>query len=126
MDKKINAGRTQIVDIHGYSASLLCSDGLNPSGETTVIDMDDLAGDLIPSGFGIEPDRIPDYFYIIPEVDPDADPVGTIKVQLAEQSGDEFFTIAARQLLSNTGGTLPYRIKRVFKTGTSASFSVVW
>lgn len=126
MDKKINAGRTQLVDIHGYSASLLCSDGLNPSGETTVINMDDLSDDLIPSGFGIEPERIPDYFYIIPEVDPEAESVGTIKVQLIEQTGDEFFTITARQLISNAGGPLPYRIKRVFKTGTSESFSVVW
>lgn len=105
MKKNINAGRTQIVDQHGYSATFFGADSWTESSGDGIVNMATRSGDLDTSQFGIDEDRRPGMFFIIPEVDPAAlvAAVGVIKVQLAEQVGDEVFTITANQLVAFAG-----------------------
>ena len=128
-NKGINAGRVQIVDPHGLSTIFFGSDscGIDSVGYG-VIDGSALIKDLEPSQFGVSSDRIPNYFHIIPEVDPVASvaDIGVIVVQLVEQTEGELFTITANQLLASAGRPLDYRIKKVYKTNTTADFSIIW
>jgi hypothetical protein len=117
-----------IVDVHGHSAVFFGSDSQSGLGTAGVSDGSALAKDLEPSQFGLDANRTPDYFHIIPEVDPDAavGAIGTIKVQLIEQTGVEYFNITANQLKASAGQALPYRIKMIYKTGTTEDFSIIW
>jgi hypothetical protein len=128
MNKGSGAGRTMIVDAHGRSAIFFGSDtwvGVNGDG---VVEMSTRSVDFESSQFGVSKVRQPDYFHIIPEIDPAKDiaTIGIIVVQLIEQEGDEIFTITANQLKVFAGQPLPYRIKKVYKTNTTESFSIVW
>jgi hypothetical protein len=123
------AGRTSIVDTHGHIANFFGSDA--PAVDSAgygVVDGSALTKDLEPSQFGVTTERIPDYFYIIPEVDPIAlvAAVGTIAVQLLDQEEGGVFTFSAVQTLSWAGFPMPYRIKKVYKTGTTGDFSIIW
>lgn len=130
-NESLGAGRSIIVDPHGHSTIFFASNSINADGDlgiNGVIDMSTLSKDLEPSQFGLEGDRIPDYFYLVPEVDPSAEigDIGTITVQLSKQIGSEKFVISANQLKASAGSPLSYRVKKVFKTGTDESFSIVW
>lgn len=64
---------------------------------------------------------IPNAFKIIPES------AGVIKVVLAGNEDEgTVFTITAAQVTAYSGKPLPFLISRVVKTGTTATFSVVW
>jgi len=127
-NKSSGAGRTMIVDPHGHSAILFGSDAPDAATRTQVVDGSALATDLDPSQFGLPSNRIPDYFHIIPEVNPAAviADIGTISVQLINQDVGETFTLTPKQLLVSAGSPLPYRIKKVYKTGTTEDFSIIW
>jgi hypothetical protein len=128
-NKSINAGRVQIVDSHGHTAIFFGSDApAIGSAGYGVVDGSALTKDLESSQFGVSIERIPNYFYIIPEVDPAAviANVGVIKVQLIEQASDEIFTLTAKQLLAYAGIPIPYRIKKVYMTDTTEDFSIIW
>jgi len=128
VEKGTNAGRVIIVDSHGHSTIFFGSDSQTGLGTAGVIDGSALAKDLEPSQFGVSKKRTPDYFHIIPEVDPDASvgDIGIIVVQLVEQGADEVFTITANQLKAFAGQPMSYRIKKVYKTNTTESFSIIW
>jgi hypothetical protein len=128
-NKNPGASRVIIVDAHGRSTIFFGSDAPAPtSAGYGVVDGSTLAKDLEPSQFGVSKKRTPDYFHIIPEVDPAAEVanVGIVVVQLVEQEGVEQFTITANQLLASAGQAMDYRIKKIFKTGTTADFSIIW
>lgn len=127
-NKGINAGRTVMVDPHGFTTVFFGTDSWIGEGGSGVVDMSSRSIDFEPSQFGVGSSRRPDYFYIIPEVDPQAavGDVGVIKVQLAGQAEDEVFTMTANQLLAWAGAPMPYRVKRIYKTGTTQTFSIVW
>jgi len=128
-NKGTNSGRVQIIDPHGHSTIFFGSDScaLGSAGYG-VVNGAALAKDLEPSQFGVNIDRTPDYFHIVPEVDPAAAvaDVGVVVAQLSQQAEGEFFTFTANQLLSSAGQPMSYRIKKVYKTGTTASFSIIW
>jgi hypothetical protein len=128
MEKGTNAGRMVIVDPHGHSTIFFGSDTQTGLGTAGVIDGSALTKDLEPSQFGVSKKRTPDYFHIIPEVDPNAEvgDLGVIVVQLVEQETDEIFTITDNQLKAFAGQPMPYRIKKVYKTNTTESFSIIW
>jgi hypothetical protein len=129
MDNKSGgAGRTMIVDAHGRSAVFFGSDSWNGVGGNGIVTMSGRSIDFEPSQFGVSKARQPDYFHVIPEVDPLAEisAIGVIIVQLVEQEDDEFFVITAKQLKAFAGQPLPYRVKRVYKLNTTESFSVIW
>lgn len=48
---------------------------------------------------------------------------GVIKVQLAGQADGEIFTISAAQATAYLGSWYPARVRRVYKTDTTATFS---
>ena len=89
-------------------------------GHTSIIDMSAQSGDITIGSLGVQSD--PQYFKIIPET------AGVIKVVLAGSSDDEtkVFTITAAQVTAWLGKPMPFLIYKVVKTGTTATFSVVW
>lgn len=118
-----------LIDPHGHSTIFFGSDSCAVgSAGYGVVDGSTLAKDLEPSQFGVSIDRTPDYFHIIPEVDPAAEvaDVGIVVVQLVGQAEGELFTITANQLLASAGMAMDYRIKKVYKTNTTADFSIIW
>jgi hypothetical protein len=101
-------------------------DSWSPDQPSPIIDMSTRSVDLEPSQFGVgnndeKLSRIPPYFQIIPEVD-----AGEIKVQLINQTGTQYFIFTAAQLAVYIGQALPFLIKKVYKTGTTATFSIFW
>jgi hypothetical protein len=124
-DKGLGSSR---LDPHGHAPIFFGSDAPVGAPAAGVVDGSALAADLEPGLFGVGTDRTPSYFHIIPEVDPAAAiaDVGTITVQLVDQGVGETFLISAKQLLAYAGQAMPYRIARVYKTGTTEDFSIIW
>ena len=85
-----------------------------------IIDMSVQSGDYRTDSCGFEPQYVPEFFYIVPETN------GDIVVELAGMSEGAIFTITATQILNKIGTRMPYRIRKVVKSGTTATFSVVW
>lgn len=105
---------------------LFGTDSWDSGGVDHIVDMSARSGDLDSSQFGVgnndvKLSRIPAYFQIIPEVD-----AGEIKVQLLNQTGIQYFIFTAAQLTVYIGQALPFLIKKVYKTGTTATFSIFW
>jgi hypothetical protein len=119
---------TGSLDPHGHAPIFFGSDAPHGTPGAGVVDGSALANDLVPDQFGVNADRTPDYFHIIPEVDPAAAiaDLGTITVQLADQGVGETFLLSAKQLLAFAGQPMPYRIKRIYKAGTTEDFSIIW
>lgn len=124
MEKKVNASRTQTIDSHGHVTTFFGSD----TWVGGVVDMSVQTEDFDSSQFSVSLKRTPDHFFIIPEVDSlkELVDIGEISVQLIEQEGAELFTLTASQLRTFAGQPLPYRIKKVYKVGTTEQFSVIW
>lgn len=106
--------------------SLFGKDTWNSGQEDHIVDMSTRSGDLESSQFGVgnnneKLNRTPKYFQIILEVE-----TGEIKVQLYNQTGDEYYIFTEKQLGVYVGQALPFLIKKVYKTGTSATFSIFW
>lgn len=89
-------------------------------GHTSIINMVSETSDLTIGKFNVVKD--PKYFKIIPET------AGIIKVVLAGSDDDEtkIFTITAAQVNAHLGLPLPFLVYKVVKSGTTATFSVVW
>ena len=79
-----------------------------------VVDMTALAGDFTPT---FSSDHGDDTFRICIET------TGSIEVQLADETD---FTITSVQTDNNLGQWLPLNIIRVYKAGTTGTFSVGW
>lgn len=92
---------------------------INPNytkGLPNEINITTAAGDLIfdnpPYPIGV---------YIIPLVS------GTIKVQLLDQEGDDYYTYSSAEVDAYIGRPIEGRVKRIFKTGTTVTgIKVVW
>lgn len=79
------------------------------------------AEDITLETVPVNPPMASPYFYVIPLV------IGTIKVQLQAQNGDEYYTISAPEVNAYLGCALPYRIKKVVIDGTTVSnFSIAY
>jgi hypothetical protein len=89
-------------------------------GAPSIIDMSTQIGDYHTGNTGLP--NVPQWFKVIPET------AGVIKVVLfgCDDETDVIFTITAAQVTAYTGKALPFNIKKVLKTGSTATFSVVW
>lgn len=88
-------------------------------GHTSIIDMSTETSDFTLGSLGKQ--DTPSSFKIIPET------AGVIKAVLAGNEDEgTVFTITAAQVTAYTGKPLPLLISRIVKTGTTATFSVVW
>lgn len=88
-------------------------------GHPAIVNMAALSSNFTLGETGIQ--NIPNAFKIIPET------AGQIVVVLAGYEDEGLtFTITAAQVTAYTGKPLPFLISRVVKTGTTATFSVIW
>jgi hypothetical protein len=88
---------------------------INGTDETVgVVDMTALAGDFTPTFSTVHGDNT---FRVCVETD------GVIEVQLADGTD---FTVTAVQTANNLGQWLPLNIIKIYKAGTTATFSVGW
>lgn len=85
-----------------------------------IIDMTSQPSDYNISSTGVHADYMPQYMYIIPET------AGSIVVELVGQTEGVSYTVSAAQVTAFTGKPLPYKVRKVVKSGTTATFSVVW
>jgi len=85
-----------------------------------IINMSSQSADYNVSSTGVTADFIPEYMYIVPET------AGVIVVELVGQTEGVSYTITAAQVTAFTGKPLPYKVRKVVKSGTTATFSVVW
>jgi hypothetical protein len=85
-----------------------------------VIDMSILSSDYNISDTRVVGSHLPEYMYLIPETS------GVIIVELAGQSEGTPYTISAAQVTANLGKPILYKVRKVVKAGTTATFSIVW
>ena len=85
-----------------------------------IIDMAAQTSDYKVSSTGVAADFMPEYMYIIPET------AGSIVVELVGQTEGVTYTVSAAQVTAFAGKPLPYKVRKVVKSGTTATFSVVW
>jgi len=85
-----------------------------------IVDMSTESSDYRVDSTGVSAEFMPKYFYLVPET------VGIVVVELEGMGEGDTYTITAAQVDAYLGKALPYKIRRVVKTGTTATFSVVW
>lgn len=85
-----------------------------------IIDMSTEQADYNISSTGVEAQYLPQFAYIIPET------AGAIVVELYGMNEGDTYTISAAQVTAFTGKPMPYKIRKVVKSGTTATFSMVW
>lgn len=87
-----------------------------------IINMSVSPGDYFIGSTGIQKSNTVQCFKIIPETS------GILVVELfgSEDNNPTIYTISAAQITAHLGIPLPYAVKRVLKSGSTATFSVVW
>ena len=85
-----------------------------------IINMSTESADYNISNTNAEGDYLPQFAYIIPET------AGAIVVELYGMDEGSTYTITAAQVTAFTGKPLPYKVRKVVKSGTTATFSIVW
>ena len=85
-----------------------------------IIDMTTQPSDYKVSSTGVEADYMPEYMFVIPESS------GDLVVELIGMTEGVSYTITENQVSNYLGHTLPYKVRKVVKSGTTATFSVVW
>ena len=85
-----------------------------------IIDMSALTNNYEIGSTGAKDDESVSHMILIPETS------GVIVVQLESQEEGDSYTITAAQVTAYLGKPLPYNVHKVIKTGTTATFSVVW
>lgn len=87
-----------------------------------IIDMLAQTSDYKVGSTGVQQSNDIKWFKVIPETS------GVMVVELFGSSSDSptTYTISAAQITAYLGKPLPYAVKRVLKSGTTATFSVAW
>lgn len=87
-----------------------------------IIDMTTQAGDYTVGSTGVLQSNKIKWFKLIPET------TGVIVVELfgSDEVSPVTYTITAAQVSAFIGKPLPYAVKRILKSGTTATVSVVW
>ena len=85
-----------------------------------IIDMSLLNSDYYVSSAGVEASYMPEYMFLIPESS------GDIVVELVGMTEGVTYTITENQVSNYLGNTLPYKVRKVVKSGTTSTFSAVW
>lgn len=85
-----------------------------------IVNMSTQPSDYNVSSTGVPAKFMPEYMYLVPET------AGAIVVELVGQDEGTTYTITAAQVTAFTGKPLPYKVRKVVKSGTTATFSVVW
>lgn len=85
-----------------------------------VIDMTEQSSDYQVSSTGVFANFLPEYMFLIPESS------GDVVVELIGMTEGTTYTITENQVSNYLGNVLPYKVRKVVKTGTTAIFSVVW
>jgi hypothetical protein len=106
--------RVIVVDKFGDSVAATISMGVG------VVDMSTESGDYRTDSLGTSGNNTPKYFFVIPEA------AGVIVVELYGADEGDTYTITAVQIDANLGNQMNYKIRKVVKTGTTATFSAVW
>lgn len=84
------------------------------------INMANLSSDYNVSSTGVFDKNLPEYMFLIPESS------GDIVVELIGMTDGVSYLISENQVSNYLGNKLPYKVRKVVKTGTTAIFSVVW
>jgi len=85
-----------------------------------IIDMATETVDYNISSTGVAGDNLPNFMVIIPET------AGVIVVELIGMTEGNIYTITAAQITANLGIPLLYKVRKVVKSGTTATFSAIW
>lgn len=85
-----------------------------------IINMSTQTADYNISNTEVSGDFIPSYAFIIPETS------GAIVVELFGMDEGTSYTISAAQVTANLGKVMPFKIRKIVKTGTTATFSIAW
>lgn len=85
-----------------------------------IINMASLSRDYNISDTGVSSSFLPQFMYIIPETS------GVMVVELYGMDERTTYTISAAQVTTYLGTTLPFKVRKVVKSGTTATFSVAW
>ena len=114
MKKFNNINRVQKSDKFGQIEEDAFSVGFS------AIDMTSQPSDYNISSTGVVGDFLPEYAYLIPESS------GVIVVELVGMTEGITYSISENQVSNYLGNTLPYKVRKVVKIGTTAKFSIVW
>ena len=85
-----------------------------------IVNMSARAGDFTTGSLGINQKFTPEFFILIPET------TGQIVVELVAADEGISQTISSNQVAENMGKALPYKVRKIVKTGTTAKVNVVW
>jgi hypothetical protein len=85
-----------------------------------IISMSAQSDDYNVSDTQVGGNSLPECMRLIPETS------GAIVVELVAQTEGVSYTITAAQITAYLGKPLPYKVRKVVKSGTTATFSVVW
>ena len=110
----LNINRVQKADKFGQVEEDAFSVGFG------IVNMSTQSSDYNVSSTGVAAEFMPEYMYLIPET------AGSIVVELVGQTEGVTYTVSAAQVTAFTGKPLPYKVRKVVKSGTTATFSVVW
>lgn len=114
MEKFNNSSRFNKVDLFGDK------DYDKLSVAKGIIDMSAQSVDYRIDSTGYDGEFLPPFMFLIPETS------GAIVVQLKGMTEGVTYTISAAQITANMGKVLPFKVTRVLKSGTTATFSVTW
>jgi len=109
-----NSAKVNNVDIFGDNDYKQYSVGIG------IIDMSTELTDYRIDSTGIEGNNLPKFMFIIPETS------GIIKVELIGQDEGVVFTISVAQVTAFLGKPMPYKVRKIVKTATTSTFSVIW